>query len=73
MKTGGCLRSLHATWKRRPAEQPEWSWPMAFVDRNSKHILNRLLMFVMDIYVLLRRKKKANLLESIDRVTQEHP
>lgn len=46
---------------------------MAFVDRNSKHILNRLLMFVMDIYVLLRRKKKANLLESIDRVTQEHP
>lgn len=28
-------------------------------------------MFVMDIYVLLRRKNKANLLESIDRVTQE--
>jgi hypothetical protein len=46
---------------------------MAFVDRNSKHVLNRLLMFVMDLYVLLRRTGKANLVESLRAATRERP
>ena len=45
---------------------------MAFVDRNSKHFLNRLLMFVVDIYVLISAKKKANLIESIDQITKKY-
>jgi hypothetical protein len=46
---------------------------MAFVDRNSKHVLNRLLMFMTDLYVLLRGTEKANLVESIRAVTRERP
>ncbi len=46
---------------------------MAFVDRNSKHFLNRLLMFVMDLAVLVSRKKKASLIESIDEVAKTNP
>lgn len=46
---------------------------MAFVDRNSKHVLNRLLMFTVDLYVLLRRTGKANLIESLRAVTRERP
>lgn len=44
---------------------------MAFVDRNSKHFLNRLLMFLMDIYILLRDKEKVSLVESLDKFTQK--
>lgn len=46
---------------------------MAFVDRNSKHLLNRLLMFTMDLYVLLRRTGKANLVASLRAATRERP
>jgi hypothetical protein len=46
---------------------------MAFVDRNSKHVLNRLLMFLTDLYVLLRGTDKASLRESIRAVTRKHP
>lgn len=45
---------------------------MAFVDRNSRHVLNRLLVFVIDVYVLLRGTGKASLRESIRDVTRKH-
>lgn len=43
---------------------------MAYVDRNSKKIKNRLLMFLLDIYILVRGKEKADLVETIDEITE---
>jgi hypothetical protein len=44
---------------------------MAFVDRNSKHVLNRLLVLAIDLYVLLRGTGKASLRESIREIARK--
>ena len=43
---------------------------MAYVDRNSRKIQYRFLMFLLDLYILIRREDKADLIETIDEITQ---
>jgi hypothetical protein len=58
--------------KRSPREVRDKGVQMAYVDRNSRKIQYRLLMFLLDLYILIRREDKADLIETIDEITQTH-